>query len=252
MLEIKNLNVTIQGKKILRELNLTAVSGKITAIVGKSGSGKSTLFKMILGVEELISSYAKEGEILWKGSSIDTFKKRPIQPVFQDPFAYFSPFHSISKCLLESFYIQNGFFHSKMLRDRELSRIESYLPRFHLDKSVFDKKKTQLSGGQLQRLAILRAILCEPELILLDEPVTALDVLVQAEIIELIQELNREKNIGFVLISHDLGLVKNLSHFIYILNEGTIVESGDTKEVFAEPKSQFTKNLILKRDLSSL
>ncbi len=252
MLEIKDLTVRIAGKPVLHGLHLTAKSGVITGIVGKSGSGKSTLFKVILGVPALVSQFEISGEILWNGRPLSDASHKPIQPVFQDPFTFFSPFISIRKSILEPFYIREGFFASKDKLEQEMDRIEELFSRFHLKKDILDKKINQLSGGQLQRLAILRAILANPEFLLLDEPVTALDALVQAEIIHLILELNKTQNLGFILVSHDLGLVKNLCEDLFILNEGKIIESGKTKDIFEKPKLDFTRNLIQSRDLSAI
>lgn len=250
MLEIKNLNVSVNGNEILRNVHITANSGKITGIVGKSGSGKSTLFKSILAIDEMVASYAITGQILWDGKELSDIPSRPIQPVFQDPFTFFSPYLKMLTCLLEPVYILHGFFVSKMILAEETARITEYLDRFHLKKSVLTKKTRELSGGELQRLALLRAILANPKMILLDEPVTALDALVQAEIIQLIRDLNQTQNIGFVLVSHDLGLVKNLTDFVYVLDGGSIIESGQTKEVFSKPKTDFTKQLLLSRDIA--
>jgi ABC-type dipeptide/oligopeptide/nickel transport system ATPase subunit len=252
VLEIKDLSVKTSQKEILKNLHLTAVGGEITGIVGKSGSGKSTLFKVILGIPELVSKFQITGSVEWKGVPLSKFKTKPVQPVFQDPYSFFSPYLTIRKSLLEPLYIREGVFVSKKDISQELEQICDLFQRFQLKQALLDKKTNQLSGGQLQRLAILRAILAKPELILLDEPVTALDALVQAEIIHLIQELNKEQRIGFILVSHDLGLVKNLSDSLYILDEGNIIESGKTREIFLNPKTEFTKQLIRARDLSTL
>ncbi len=250
MLEIKNLNVNVHGKVILKNIHITARSGEITGIVGKSGSGKSTLFKSILAIDEMVANFQITGQILWEGKDLLNNPNRPIQPVFQDSFTFFSPFLKMSTCLLEPVYIQHGFLVSKKILAEETARIEGFLERFHLKKNVLNKKTSELSGGELQRLAILRAILTNPRMILLDEPVTALDALVQAEIIELIRELNQSQNIGFILVSHDLGLVRNLSDFVYVLDGGEMIEAGRTEEVFLKPKTDFTKQLLLSRDLT--
>ncbi|TGN08117.1 ABC transporter ATP-binding protein [Leptospira ilyithenensis] len=255
MLQIRNLRVHFGKSEILSGIHLTANRGKITGIVGRSGSGKSTLFRSILGVRELVKSYRCEGEILWDGEPLQSKKFKsnpPIQPVFQDPYSFFSPFHSILESLLEPTKIKKGILLSPSARKMALENIESYLNRFQLDGSLLNKKTKELSGGQLQRFAILRAILSGPELVLLDEPVTALDVLVQIKIVSLIKELNEKDNLGFVLVSHDLGLVKNLCDDLYILEKGKIIEFGNAKEVFMNPKENFTRALIEARNLSDL
>lgn len=252
MLSIQDLTVSVSNRQILQNLHLTAKSGEITGIIGKSGSGKSTLFKVILSIPEMISNMKISGNVLWNGQDLSKMKSKPVQPVFQDPFSFFSPYIKLGQSLLEPKYTSNGFFISKSDLLIEQERIERLLDRFQLPKSILEKQINQVSGGQLQRLAILRAILANPALILLDEPVTALDALVQVEIVRLIKELNVEQGIGFILVSHDLGLVKHLSDIVYVLNEGHIVESGKAREVFSNPKQEFTKQLIESRDLSRL
>jgi peptide/nickel transport system ATP-binding protein len=252
MLSIQDLTVSVSNRQILQNLHLTARSGEITGIIGKSGSGKSTLFKVILSIPEMISNMKISGNVSWNGLDLSKMKSKPVQPVFQDPFSFFSPYSKLGQSLLEPKYISSGFFISKSELLIEQKRIERLLDRFQLPKSILEKQINQVSGGQLQRLAILRAILANPALILLDEPVTALDALVQVEIVRLIKELNVEQGIGFILVSHDLGLVKHLSDIVYVLHEGHIVESGKALEVFSNPKQEFTKQLIESRDLSRL
>ncbi|BDA79087.1 hypothetical protein LPTSP3_g20170 [Leptospira kobayashii] len=208
-----------------------------------------------MGIRELVKSYRFQGEILWNGESLQSkqFQSNPpIQPVFQDPYSFFSPFQSLLESLLEPTKIKRGIFLSPSIRKTAIENIESYLDRFQLDGSLLNKKPKELSGGQLQRFAILRAILSGPELILLDEPVTALDALVQIKIVSLIKELNGKDNLGFVLVSHDLGLVKNLCDDLYILEKGRIIEFGNAREVFTNPKENFTRELIQARNLSDL
>ncbi|WP_167884237.1 ABC transporter ATP-binding protein [Leptospira idonii] len=252
VLEIKNLKVRISGKTILKNVHLTANNGEITGIVGRSGSGKSTLFRSILAVPELIQGYEIEGEIKWKGRDVREYSTKPIQPVFQDPFSFLSPYQTLGESLLEPLQVREGIFLSKKRKSEETDRILSYFERFHLKEEVLSKRTNQLSGGQLQRLSILRAILARPELILLDEPVTALDALVQAEIVSLIRNLNEKENISFLLVSHDLGLVKHLCKQVFLLEQGEVVESGEASEVFTRPKTEFTKELIASRNLKDI
>ncbi|GBF48917.1 oligopeptide ABC transporter, ATP-binding protein OppF family protein [Leptospira ryugenii] len=246
-LVIDSLQVQSRNAILLKNICLQAESGKITGIIGKSGSGKSTIFKCILGLPSLLEGLQVKGQILWEGKPIHSLRQKVIQPVFQDPFTFFSPYLSLEQSLLEPAYIQYGYFSKNIQEERE--KILNLLDRFQIPSRVLLAKVHDVSGGQLQRLAILRAILARPKMILLDEPVTALDAIVQLDIVRYIQQINREEKIGFVLVSHDLGLVKSITERVFVLHQGEIVESGPTGEVFSQPKHPFTESLLLARKL---
>ena len=212
-----------------------------TAIVGESGSGKSTLAKMMLGLLE-----PTEGEVTYEGKSIRkmhrddelSFRKR-VQPVFQNPYGTLDPMWSVFNIIEEPLKVHH--LGDKKTRTRRVSEI---LDRVALPQSMLRRYPMELSGGQQQRVAIARALVLEPELIICDEAVSALDVLVQAQILELLNELQRDLGLTYVFITHDLAVVKQIADDVVVMRDGAIVERGETDELFAHPQQEYTQRLL--------
>lgn len=212
-----------------------------TAIVGESGSGKSTLAKMMLGLLD-----PTEGEVTYEGKPIRkmrrdaelNFRKR-VQPVFQNPYGTLDPMWSVFNIIEEPLKVHH--LGDKKTRARRVSEI---MDRAALPQSMLRRYPMELSGGQQQRIAIARALVLEPELIICDEAVSALDVLVQAQILELLNELQRDLGLTYVFITHDLAVVKQIADDVVVMRNGAIVERGETDELFAHPQQEYTQRLL--------
>lgn len=212
-----------------------------TAIVGESGSGKSTLAKMMLGLLD-----PTEGEVTYEGKPIRkmrrdaelNFRKR-VQPVFQNPYGTLDPMWSVFNIIEEPLKVHH--LGDKKTRARRVSEI---MDRVALPQSMLHRYPMELSGGQQQRIAIARALVLEPELIICDEAVSALDVLVQAQILELLNELQRDLGLTYVFITHDLAVVKQIADDVVVMRNGAIVERGETDELFAHPQQEYTQRLL--------
>ena len=212
-----------------------------TAIVGESGSGKSTLAKMMLGLLD-----PTEGEVTYEGKLIRkmrrdaelNFRKR-VQPVFQNPYGTLDPMWSVFNIIEEPLKVHH--LGDKKTRARRVSEI---MDRVALPQSMLRRYPMELSGGQQQRIAIARALVLEPELIICDEAVSALDVLVQAQILELLNELQRDLGLTYVFITHDLAVVKQIADDVVVMRNGAIVERGETDELFAHPQQEYTQRLL--------
>ena len=212
-----------------------------TAIVGESGSGKSTLAKMMLGLLD-----PTEGEVTYEGKPIRkmrrdaelNFRKR-VQPVFQNPYGTLDPMWSVFNIIEEPLKVHH--LGDKKTRARRVSEI---MDRVALPQSMLRRYPMELSGGQQQRIAIARALVLESELIICDEAVSALDVLVQAQILELLNELQRDLGLTYVFITHDLAVVKQIADDVVVMRNGAIVERGETDELFAHPQQEYTQRLL--------
>lgn len=212
-----------------------------TAIVGESGSGKSTLAKMMLGLLD-----PTEGEVTYEGKPIRkmrrdaelNFRKR-VQPVFQNPYGTLDPMWSVFNIIEEPLKVHH--LGDKKTRARRVSEI---MDRVALPQSMLRRYPMELSGGQQQRIAIARALVLEPELIICDEAVSALDVLVQAQILELLNELQRDLGLTYVFTTHDLAVVKQIADDVVVMRNGAIVERGETDELFAHPQQEYTQRLL--------
>lgn len=250
--EIKNLEVTYQTKKnvfggiqtiyAVNNISLDIKKGEILAIAGESGCGKSTLAKAVM---KLVDS--KSGEILINGQNILTISKREdlksfyqkVQMIFQNPYSSLNPKMKIGDILREPLEINTS------LKKDEINKIiEEKIEKVGLDKSCLNLYPHEFSGGQRQRIAIARSLILNPEFIIADEPVSALDVSIQAQIINLLKQLKEDFNLTFLFISHDLSVIKYLSDRIAIMYLGEIVEIGRTEEIFTNPKHPYTKALL--------
>lgn len=250
MFKIKNLSVHIGKRTILKDVSFETNPREITGLIGKSGSGKSTLFRLALGLLPKSEGYEWTGELEWNGKLLGKKHCPEIQPVFQDPFGSFSPYQPIGELLFEPLKIQKQLVLNQELKSKERIRIESFCDRFELPTSLLSKTKRELSGGQLQRFAILRALLMNPEYLLLDEPVTALDVLVQKKIAEELKDINQKDSLGMLIVSHDLGFLSYMCDQIFVLEEGTITEFGNPKQLLKDPKSKLLQELVFARNHS--
>ena len=252
ILEIKNLNVVYLTKKkffgnqqtvhAVNNVSLDVHKGEILAIAGESGCGKSTLAKAVMKLVD-----TKSGEILFKEKNIITLKKREdlknfykhIQIIFQNPYSSLNPKMKIGQILKEPLEINTS------LKKQEINKIiEDKIQKVGLDKNCLNLYPHEFSGGQRQRIAIARSLILEPEFIIADEPVSALDVSIQAQIINLLKQLKDDFNLTFLFISHDLSVIKYLSDRIAIMYLGEIVEIGKTEEIFNYPKHPYTKALL--------
>ena len=252
LLEIKNLNVTYQTKKGLigkiqtvhavNNVSLDIQKGEILAIAGESGCGKSTLAKAIM---KLVQS--DSGEILLNGENVLNLKHnkdlkkfyQKVQMIFQNPYSSLNPKMKIGEILKEPLIINTD------LKKEEITKIvEEKIKKVGLDKCSLNLYPHEFSGGQWQRIAIARSLILNPEFIIADEPVSALDVSIQAQIINLLKQLKEDFNLTFLFISHDLSVIKYLSDRIAIMYLGEVVEIGRTEEIFKNPKHPYTKALL--------
>ena len=222
-------------------ISLSLKQGETLGIVGESGSGKTTLAMAIL---RLLSS---TGDIRFDGKDVRQFSggdlralRRDMQVVFQDPFGSLSPRMSISQIVGEGLEIHNP----EMSRQERTERIAEALREVDLPVNAMDRYPHEFSGGQRQRISIARALVLKPRFMVLDEPTSALDMSVQAQIVELLRDLQARHKMAYLFISHDLRVVRALSHRVMVMKGGRLVESGNADEVFENPKESYTKALL--------
>jgi ABC-type oligopeptide transport system ATPase subunit len=226
--------------KAVDEVSLDICSGETLGLVGESGSGKTTLGRTLIGLEKPYS-----GRMLYQGQNIaewtrrDWLKnRRDIQIVFQDPFASLNPRLSILDILTE------GLKEHGLLEGNETDVAEQLLHDVGLDSSYLYRYPFEFSGGQRQRISIARAISLKPRFIVCDEAVSALDVSVQAQVINLLMDLKEKYNLTYLFISHDLSVVRHISDRIAVMNQGRIVELGDAETIIESPQDEYTKKLL--------
>jgi len=225
----------------VKDVSFAIPRGKTLAIVGESGSGKSTTARMILRLEETTS-----GSVEFMGKDITSVRgeelrqiRRKMQVIYQSPFASLNPKMKLADIIeepLRAFQVGT--------KEERRSKVFELMDAVGLPKSYMKRRPTELSGGQRQRVAIARALALSPELVVCDEPVSALDVLVQTQVLQLLQQLQADFNVAYLFISHDLGIVNHFADHVGIMNRGEMVESGSTKEVFARPQEEYTKILL--------
>lgn len=246
LLQIQNLEKEYQistafmsQKKLmaLRGVSLELNQGETLAIVGESGCGKSTLAKILMKLENYNS-----GDIRIGNKNISELNSKQlvnhIQMVFQDPFSSLNPRRKIIDIVMEPLIIQDGY------SDAILSKAKDVLHSVGLSESFYHRYPHMLSGGQRQRVGIARALMTSPDILICDEPVSALDVSVQAQVLNLLLDIQKEKNISIIFISHDLHVVRFISDRIAVMYLGRIVEQGLTKDIFKNPRHPYTQMLM--------
>ena len=247
VLEVRNLvkDFTLRGQRTsLRAVDHVSFAmdrGTTTAVIGESGSGKSTLARIALGLDEPTS-----GEVFLGGQSMSSGSRadrkalrRFTQPVFQDPYTSLNPYWTIESVIREPlrlFRIGD--------RTEQRRRVRDVLGRVALSQEILVRHPGELSGGQRQRVAIARALVSEPELLICDEAVSALDVLVQAQVLELLTELRAQMGVSCLFITHDLAVAADFSDDVVVMKQGRLVEAGPTEQVISRPEAEYTRSLV--------
>lgn len=240
-----NMGFFSRKKKVVKavdDVDFYVFEGETLGLVGESGCGKSTLGKTILQLEK-----ATSGSIKYKGKELTTLSKseirelrKEIQIIFQDPYSSLNPRLPIGQALMEPMEVHRLGDSKKVRKEKALRLLE----RVGLDQSYFYRYPHELSGGQRQRVGIARTIAVEPKLVICDESVSALDISVQAQVLNVLNELKNDFGFTYIFISHDLAVVKYMSDQLLVMNKGKIEELGDADELYANPRSEYTKRLI--------
>ena len=239
VLEVKNLSTwyheeSLHGRRtrhqVLHDVNLTLHRGEILGVVGESGTGKTTLVKTILG---MVDDYT--GEVIH-------YTKRP-QMIFQDPYSSLNPAYTVGWSLEEPLRIYGKYDAAERRR-----RVTEIVEKVGLPADCISRKPSELSGGQRQRVSIGIALIQKPRLIIADEPVSALDVTIQRQILELMRSLRDELALSFLFISHDLNVVYQLCDRVLVMKSGQIVEENTVQQLFANPRHPYTRELLAAAD----
>ena len=243
ILKINNLTVFYKNNQILKDISFDLYKGETLGIIGESGSGKSTIAKSILGLIKI-----NNGEILFKNQNTNDISnsifRKKVQLIFQDPYSSLNSEISIGKSIIEPM-IAHKIFNSK--HEMKCRAIE-LLNQVGLSESDFKKFPNQFSGGQRQRIVIARALALNPEIIICDESVSALDVSIQAQILNLLSDLKEKYLFTFLFISHDMSVIKYFTDRLIVLKKGQIIELNETDFLFDNPKKTYTKSLIKASD----
>ncbi|TDX77575.1 peptide/nickel transport system ATP-binding protein [Rathayibacter sp. PhB151] len=248
LLDVKDVVVEYPGKgfrakpfQALKGVSLDIRPGETVGLVGESGSGKTTLGRAVLGLAPVTG-----GEILYNGRDIAHLDRRQrrglsseIQVVFQDPYTSLNPSLTIEQILVEPLTVR------KVDAKVASKRVRELLDQVGLPQSAADRLPREFSGGQRQRIAIARALALEPRLIVCDEPVSALDLSTQARVLDLFTEIQERTGVAYLFVSHDLAVVRHLSHRVAVMYHGEIVEWGDGDQVTSRPEHAYTQRLFL-------
>ena len=247
MIEVNDLKVHFPIRKgLLRRvvgqvravdgISLNIEAGKTYGLVGESGSGKTTTGRAIIGLDHITS-----GEILFEGQKIDLRKRasREVQMIFQNPFSSLNPKKRVLDIVAEP--LRNF---ESLTSEEEFDRIQELMAIVGLSPEAVYKYPHEFSGGQRQRIGIARAIALKPKLIIADEPVSALDVSVQAQVLNFMKEIQKELGLTYLFISHDLGIVRYMCDHVGIMYKGRFVEEGTTDDIFENPQHIYTKRLL--------
>lgn len=227
--------------KAVNDISFEVKKGEVFSIVGESGCGKSTVAKLLMNIEKPTS-----GEIFFGNKDIMKYNKKElgeyrkrVQIIFQDPYSSLNPRWKVGKIIAEPLKLNSN------LNKNEIKKeVLTIMKKVGLQEGWYERYPHQFSGGQRQRIGIARALILKPEVIICDEPVSALDVSIQAQVLNLLLNLQTEFNLTYIFISHDLGVVEHISDRIIVMYFGEIVESSSVEELFANPQHEYTKTLL--------
>jgi peptide/nickel transport system ATP-binding protein len=241
MVEIEALHVTFSGGlQAVAGITLSLAAGETLGLVGESGSGKSTLAKALVGLNRpsagAVRVEGKEVALLARRDRL--WLRRKIQMIFQDPLSSLSPRFSIRRLLMEPIKIHS------LDRAEAWPRVLDLIARLGLSESLLDKFPHQISGGQARRVAIVRALVCEPRFLIADEPTAGLDGSVQGDLLNLLIDLQRRFQLGILMVSHNLNVIGRVSDRVAVMYLGKVVETGPTRRVFAAPRHPYTFALL--------
>jgi ABC-type glutathione transport system ATPase component len=236
LLEARDLHIAYGTKHAVRGVSLGVRPGETLGVVGESGSGKSSLGRALVGLEPISG-----GSVVFDGVALTRKLPRAtrldLQMVFQDPASALNPRRRLGRAVAEAAAARSG-----RLPDRD--ELAGLFAHVGLDESFLDRYPRQASGGQLQRVVLARALAVRPRVLVADEPVSALDVSVQAQVLNLLCDLRDELNLSIVFISHDIAVVRHMSDRIAVMYQGEVVESGDAENVVSEPRHDYTRKLL--------
>ena len=230
LIEVNDLHVRYGAYEAVKGVSFTLGKGEILGIVGESGSGKSTIAKTLMGLEK------KSAGSISFNLQPSTFNLRSkIAMIFQDAVGSLDPRMTVRQTLEEVLKVGDS---------KRTTTSEGLLELVGLSRAILDQYPREMSGGQCQRVSIARALACEPKVLIADEPVSALDVSVQARVLNLLRDLRQQLGLSILLIAHDLAVVKNVCDRICVMERGLFVDCGDAAEVFDHPQSDYTKRLL--------
>lgn len=227
--------------RILHGVSLSLEHGKTIGLVGESGSGKTTLGRAILGLAPIVDGkvFLEDKDITHATRSQRKDLSRDIQVVFQDPYTSLNPSMEVGQILAEPLQVQG------MKGKEAMGRIRELLEQVGLPNDSVQRLPREFSGGQRQRIAIARALALSPKLIVCDEPVSALDLTTQARILDLFLQIQIDTGVGYLFVSHDLDVVRHISHDVAVMYKGEIVENGDAERVSRNPEHPYTQRLLM-------
>ncbi|MBQ0137724.1 MAG: ATP-binding cassette domain-containing protein [Kurthia sp.] len=243
ILEVKNLHQHFGSIRAVDGVSFDIYEGETLGLVGESGSGKSTTGRSIIRLYDIT-----EGEVLYKGESVHNRKSKneqlkfnkEMQMIFQDPYASLNPRMTAGEIIAEGFDI-HGMHKNKAARKQVIAEL---LEAVGLNREHANRYAHEFSGGQRQRIGIARALSLDPSFIIADEPISALDVSIQAQVVNLLKQLQKERSLTFLFIAHDLSMVKYISDRIAVMHRGKIVELGTSEDIYHHPVHPYTKSLL--------
>ncbi|OJU73385.1 MAG: hypothetical protein BGO07_04545 [Alphaproteobacteria bacterium 40-19] len=240
LLEVQNLQVFLQNTPIVKDVSFKVLEGQTLGIIGESGSGKSTL---ALALMHLIPF---KGRVTFKGQDLSSLSskelrsyRRYFQMIFQDPAGALNPRMTVEEVVGEGLDL-----YETLPKNARKKRLMAALQEVALDPGILSRYPHQLSGGQRQRISIARALILNPDFLILDEPTSALDLTIQKEILELLKNLQQHKGLSYIFITHDLAVVGSISHFLLVMKAGQIVEQGESQSVINHPQHHYTQALV--------